>query len=35
MWHFYNTHPPKPHYAALRQILNVLADNLASQIDQR
>ena len=35
MWHFYNTHPPKPHYAALRQILNLLADNLACQIDQR
>ena len=35
MWHFYNASPAKPHYAALRQILNVLADNLASQIDQR
>ena len=27
MWHFYNVSPAKPHYAALRQILNVLADN--------
>jgi hypothetical protein len=35
MWHCYNASPAKPHYAALRQILNVLADNLASQIDQR
>jgi len=35
MWHFYNASPAKPHYAALRQILNVLAGNLASQIDQR
>ena len=34
MWHFYNASPAKPHYAALRQILNVLADNLARQIDQ-
>jgi hypothetical protein len=35
MWHFYNASTPKPHYAALRQILNVLAGNIASQIDQR
>jgi hypothetical protein len=35
MWHFYSASPAKPHYAALRQILNVLADNLAHKIDQR
>ena len=35
MWHCYNVSPAKPHYAALRQILNVLADNLADQIDER
>lgn len=35
MWHFYNATPPKPHYAALRQILNTLAGTLAGQIDQR
>jgi TniQ len=35
MWHFYNASPAKPHYTALRQILNVLADNLAGQIDER
>ncbi len=39
MWHCYNASPAKPHYAALRQILNVLADNLADnlagQIDER
>ncbi len=35
MWHFYNASPAKPHYAALRLILNVLADNLADQVDKR
>ncbi len=35
MWHFYNASPAKPHYAALRQILSTLADNLADKIDQR
>ncbi len=35
MWHFYNASPAKPHYAALRQILNVHADTLAHKIDQR
>jgi len=35
MWHCYNASPAKPHYAALRQILNILADNLAGQIDER
>ena len=35
MWHCYNVSPAKPHYAALRQILNILADNLADQIDER
>jgi hypothetical protein len=35
MWHFYNATPAKPHYTALRQILNLLADNLAGQIDER
>lgn len=35
MWHFYRAHPLKPHYAALKEILNALADNLAAQIDQR
>ncbi len=35
MWHCCNVSPAKPHYAALRQILNVLADNLADQIDER
>jgi hypothetical protein len=34
MWHFYSAHPPKPHYAALKEILNALADNLAGQIDR-
>ena len=35
MWHFYNATPAKPHYSALREILNAHADDLASQIDQR
>jgi TniQ protein len=34
MWHFYNASPAKPHYSALRQILNALADNLADQTDE-
>jgi hypothetical protein len=35
MWHFYNTSPAKPHYAALRKILNAHADTLAAIIDRR
>jgi hypothetical protein len=35
MWHFYNASPPKPHYAALKSILNAYADNLAAAIDRR
>jgi len=35
MWHFYCAHPPKPLYAALNEILNVLARNLARQIDHQ
>jgi hypothetical protein len=35
MWHCYNASPAKPHYAALRQILNDLADNLAATIDRQ
>ncbi len=35
MWHFYNAHPAKPHYAALKEILNVFAGNLARQIDHK
>ncbi|HVB41331.1 MAG TPA: TniQ family protein [Streptosporangiaceae bacterium] len=34
MWHFYNASPPKPHYAALKAILNAYADNLAAAIDR-
>ena len=34
MWHFYNATPPKPHYAALRKILNAYAANLAAAIDR-
>ncbi len=34
MRHFYLAHPPKPHYAALKEILDAFADNLARQIDQ-
>jgi hypothetical protein len=30
MWHFYLATPAKPHYAALRKILNAPADNLAA-----
>jgi hypothetical protein len=35
MWHFYNASPAKPHYAALREILNAHADNLAAAIDRQ
>ncbi len=35
MWHFYSASPAKPHYAALREILNVHADDLAGQIDHQ
>jgi hypothetical protein len=34
MWHFYLVSPPKPHYAALKGILNAYADNLAAAIDR-
>ena len=34
MWHFYNASPAKPHYAALREILNAHADNLAAALDR-
>jgi hypothetical protein len=34
MWHFYQAQPLKPHYAALKEILNAHADNLAAQIDR-
>jgi hypothetical protein len=34
MWHFYNASSPKPHYTALKEILNPFADNLAEQIDK-
>jgi hypothetical protein len=34
MWHFYLASPPKPHYAALQEILNAYADNLAAAIDR-
>ncbi len=34
MWHFYRARPPKPHYAALKEILSAFADNLAAQIDR-
>jgi hypothetical protein len=33
MWHFYNASPAKPHYAALRKILNAHASRLAAAID--
>ncbi|MGE5285935.1 MAG: hypothetical protein ACM3ML_01775 [Micromonosporaceae bacterium] len=35
MWHFYLASPPKPHYAALKEILNAYADNLAATIDRQ
>jgi len=34
MWHFCNASPAKPHYAALSELLNAHADNLAAAIDQ-
>lgn len=34
MWHFYLASPPRPHYAALKDILNAYADNLAAAIDR-
>jgi hypothetical protein len=35
MWHFYNASSAKPHYAALREILDARADNLAAAIDRQ
>ena len=35
MWHFYNANPAKPHYVALKQILNAYADNLTAAIDRQ
>ena len=35
MWHFYNASPAKPHYAALRKILNAHAGHLAAIIDRQ
>lgn len=35
MWHFYLANSPKPHYAALMEILNAHAGNLAAAIDRR
>jgi hypothetical protein len=35
MWHAYSAIPPKPHYAALRKILNAYAGNLAAIIDHQ
>ncbi len=35
MWHFYLVTPAKPHYAALRKILNAHADDLAAIIDRQ
>jgi hypothetical protein len=35
MWHFYNASPAKPRYAALQEILNTYADNLAAAIDRQ
>ena len=35
MWHFYLATPAKPHYAALRIILNAHADDLAAIIDRQ
>jgi TniQ len=32
MWHFYNASPAKPHYAALKDILDAYADSLAATI---
>jgi hypothetical protein len=35
MWHFYLATPAKPHYAALRKIINAHADDLAAIIDRQ
>jgi hypothetical protein len=35
MWHFYLASLPKPHYAALKEILNAYAGNLATAIDRQ
>ena len=35
MWHFYDASPAKPHYAALRKILNAHAGTLAAIIDRQ
>ena len=35
MWHFYLASPAKPHYAALKEILNAYAENLATAIDRQ
>ena len=35
MWHFYLATPAKPHYAALRKILDAHADDLAAIIDRQ
>jgi hypothetical protein len=34
MWHFYLASPAKPHYAALREILNAYAGSLAAAVDR-
>jgi hypothetical protein len=34
MWHFYLASPAKPHYTALKEILNAYAGNLAAAIDR-
>jgi hypothetical protein len=35
MWHFYLATPLKPHYAALRKILNAYAGDLAAIVDHQ
>ena len=35
MWHVYLASPAKPHYAALKDILNAYADSLAATIDRQ
>ena len=35
MWHFYLASPAKPHYAALKEILNAYAESLATAIDRQ
>jgi hypothetical protein len=35
MWHFYNASPAKPHYAALKEILDAHAKDLATAIDRQ